>query len=98
MVIDFLNLNRRRVRATLMDVGNRCAIDQKAEQFRATVVAARIHFPFTPVDQRKIEIGNHHAFSGAQRLTNQFPLRRDNRCKAATGDCRELGRAVRRLL
>jgi hypothetical protein len=47
MVIDFLNLNRHRVRATLMNVGNRCAIDQEAEKFRATVVAARIHLPLT---------------------------------------------------
>ena len=30
-------------RIALMDMGNRCAIDDQAEQFRPTVVAARVH-------------------------------------------------------
>jgi L-alanine-DL-glutamate epimerase-like enolase superfamily enzyme len=28
-------------------MGSRCAIDQQAELFRATIVGARIHHPFT---------------------------------------------------
>jgi L-fuconate dehydratase len=30
-----------------MHMGSRCAIDQQAELFRATIVGARIHHPFT---------------------------------------------------
>ena len=62
MIIDLLDGNRHGLRATVMDIGNRCAIDQQAEQFRTTIVAARIHQVLTPVDQGEIEIGNHHAF------------------------------------
>ena len=68
MTIDLLDSNRRRAGATLMHMGNRCAINQQAEQFGATIVAARIHHPFTLVNQKEIKIGNHHAFTGAQRV------------------------------
>ena len=47
---------------------------------------AGIHQLLAPVDQSKIEIGNHHALPGTQRFTQQFAFRRDNRRKAATGD------------
>ena len=51
MIIAFLGGNRRGLQAMLMDMGNRCAIDQQAEQFRATVVAARVHQALALVDQ-----------------------------------------------
>ena len=86
MIIDFLDGNRHGLQATLMDMGSRRAIDQQAEQFRAAVVAARIHHSLAPVDQGEIEIGNHHAFTGTQGLAQQFAFRRDDRGKAAAGD------------
>ena len=63
-LIEFLRDNRHRAASTLMHVGFRRAVDQQAEQFRATVVAARIHHPLPLVDQAEIEIGDHHAFTG----------------------------------
>ena len=59
----------------LMDMGDGRAIDQQAEQFRAAVVAARIHLPLALIDQSEIEIGDHHAFTGTQRLAHQFAFR-----------------------
>ena len=59
MIIDVLDGNRRGLQAMLMDMGNRCAIDQQAQQFRATVVAARVHQALALVDQGEIKVGNH---------------------------------------
>ena len=50
MMIDLLDGNRDRGRATLMDMDNRCAINQQAEQLRATLVSARIHHALALVD------------------------------------------------
>jgi len=50
VIIDLFDSNRRGVRMVLLDMGNRSAIDQKAEQFRTTVVAAGIHQALALVD------------------------------------------------
>ena len=49
--------------STTTEIGFSCAhgrweqvIDQQAEQFRATIVAAQIHQLFAPMDQRKIKV------------------------------------------
>lgn len=62
-MIEFLDSNSHRRRGTLMDMGNRRSINHQAEQFRATIVAARIHLPLTLIDQMEIKIRNHHAFT-----------------------------------
>ncbi|MNC80245.1 hypothetical protein D3C75_1329770 [compost metagenome] len=61
--------------STLMHIGRGRAVDQQAEQFRTTVVPDRIHHAFALVDQRQVEVGNHHAFVGTQRLAEQLALR-----------------------
>ena len=57
----------------LAHVGFRRAVDQQAEQFRATVVAARIHQPLPLVDQAEIEIGDQHAFTRTQGAPSNSP-------------------------
>src|SRR5512142_2700691 len=85
-LIELLGSNRHRVRATLTHVGFRRAVDQQAEQFRATVVAARIHQPLPLVDQAEIQVGDQHAFTRTQGRAEQFALRGDDRGEAAARD------------
>ena len=51
MTLDVLNDNRRGLQARLMDMTSRRAIDPQAEQFRTTVVAARVHQTLALIDQ-----------------------------------------------
>ena len=68
---DVLDIGRCRTVVSLMQVGGRRAIDQEAEQFRATIVAAQIHHPLALIDLAEIEIGNHLAFTRTQRLAQK---------------------------
>src|SRR3954471_8457605 len=85
IIVELLDCNRQGLRAMLMNVGGGRAVDQQAEQLRAAVVAARIHLPLPLVDQSEIEIGDHHAFAGTQRLTHQYAFGGDDRGEAAAG-------------
>jgi len=69
---DVREIGRYRTVVSLMQVGRRRAIDQEAERFLATIVAARIHHPLALVDLAGIEIGNHLAFTGTQRLAKKW--------------------------
>ena len=62
-------------RITLVDMGDRRAIDRQVEQFRPTVVAARVHEALALVDQAEIEVGDQRPFAGAYGVTHQFALR-----------------------
>jgi hypothetical protein len=63
-LVDLFAGGRVSGRIALVDMGNRCAIDQQAEQFRPTVVAARVHEALALVDQAEVKIGNHRPFAG----------------------------------
>ena len=65
MIIAFL-CNSNTVSVAVFDKSNRRAINQQAEEFRATIVAARIHFSLALIDQGEIKIGDHYAFTAAQ--------------------------------
>ena len=68
---------------------NRCgrrAIDQQAEQLRPAVMAARVHQLLSLVDQREVEVGDHHAFAGANGLSEQASVGCRDRREATTGD------------
>src|SRR6516225_8490812 len=65
-LIELLGSNRHGLRVTIAHVGFRRAVDQQAEQFRAIVVAARIHQLPLSVDRAEIEIGDQHPFTRTQ--------------------------------
>jgi hypothetical protein len=67
-----------------MDMGAGCVIDKQAEQFGTTVVTAGVHERLAFVNQPKVQIGDHLAFTGPQRLAEQFALRRGDCGEAAT--------------
>ena len=69
---DVREIGRYQTVVSLMQVGRRRTIDQEAEQFPATIVAARIHHPLALVDLAEIEIGNHLAFTRTQRLAQKW--------------------------
>ena len=48
-----------------VNVRGRSAVDQKTQQFRAAVMAARIHQLLALVDAGEVEIGNDDAFARA---------------------------------
>src|SRR4051794_30900349 len=62
----------------LVNVGGRSAVKHEAKQFWSAIVATRVHHLFAPVNQREVQISNHHALSRAQRLSYQLAVRRDD--------------------
>src|SRR6185437_1543077 len=69
-------INGRTGHAALVDVSNRCTVNQQAEQLRTTVVTAPIHEPFALVDHGEIEVGDNFTLAEAQGFSHQFALRR----------------------
>src|SRR5271166_1596196 len=67
-------------------MGSGCVIDEQTQQFGPTVMSARVHEGLTFVNQRKVQIADHLSFTRAQGLTEQLPLRSDDRGEAATRD------------
>src|SRR5260370_33372782 len=70
VIVDPLRRNRRYV---------------PAPQFRTTTVAARVHLLFAPVDQREVEVADHHALAGSRTtvstgLAVSFRKRSTERC------------------
>ena len=69
MVLELFGLlasNGRTGHTSLVDVSNRCAVNQQAEQLRPTVVTAAIHEPFALVDHGEIEVGDNFTLAEAQ--------------------------------
>ena len=60
-------------RKAIVQVSSRSSVDQQTEQLRPAVVAARVHQLLALVDQREVEIGDHHSFTRADRLAQQDP-------------------------
>src|SRR5271165_1268477 len=77
-----------------MDMGAGSAIDEKAEQFGPTVVSAGVHESLAFVDQCEVQIRDHLTLTGAQGLTEQFALWRDDRGEAATRERSQGGARV----
>jgi hypothetical protein len=62
------------------------AVEQETQDFGPAVVAARVHELLALVDEREVEVGDHHAFAGADRFADQRAIGRYDRGKAAAGN------------
>ena len=59
-------------RIALVDMGQQ--VCDPAEQFRPTLMAARVHEALALVDQIEVKSCDHCAFAGTYGFTHQFPL------------------------
>jgi hypothetical protein len=74
--------------------GSAAIIDHQVQQFRARVVAHRIHHALALGDQRHVQVGHQDAFAAAQRLGQQLAFGRDDGGTAAAAQrLLRLGRA-----
>jgi hypothetical protein len=72
--------------ARSLDARRGRTVDQQAEQFGTTVVAARVHEPLAQGDPGEIEIRDHFVFTRLEWLADDLAVRMRNGGEEAAGD------------
>jgi len=70
----------------LAHVRLRSAIDEQGQELGTAIVTYAVHHAFALVDQRQVEIGDHHALAVGQRRGEQRAFRRYDRSKTAAAE------------